>query len=473
MAQQPLATTLDLNDIQGDILSGLPKKTETYIFFDIQNVQAFKHALKQFAPLVKTTAQVLKDRAAIDEHKKHGHGGLIKMTAVNIAFSAFGLIKLGISQTDITALGSTAFANGQLKDSENLGDTGTGTGATFDPDWDPAFKKKIDGLIFVAGDSHASVDEKVGEIKHIFGHSILQIASIRGDVRPGKEAGHEHFGFLDGISNPSVIDFDKNPPPGPKPVRAGALLCGHPGDLTSTRPSWSFDGSFLVFRYLFQLVPEFDQFLRQNPVVEPGLSPEEGSELRGARFVGRWKSGAPIDVTPLKDDPALAKDPQRINNFQFTQNDQTRCPFAAHVRKTLPRADLEGPPFNIDLESRRITRRGVQFGPEVTDEEKRLNKTQHGRGLLFVSYQSSIENGFQFIQHSWANTKTFPPQNTGVTPGIDPIIGQADGAPRDVTGTNPVNVAETLTLPVNWVVPRGGEYFFSPSIKALKETLAA
>lgn len=51
------------------------------------------------------------------------------------------------------------------------------------------------------------------------------------------------------------------------------------------------DGSFLVFRFLFQLVPEFDKFLKENPVKVPGLSPEEGSELMGARLVGRWKSG--------------------------------------------------------------------------------------------------------------------------------------------------------------------------------------
>jgi len=71
-------------------------------------------------------------------------------------------------------------------------------------------------------------------------------------------------------------------------------------------------------------------------------------------------------------------------------------------------------------------RRGVQFGPELTAAEKSSGKTQHSRGLLFTCYQTSITNGFQFIQQceiyslihlflilrtllAWANTKGFPP----------------------------------------------------------------
>jgi deferrochelatase/peroxidase EfeB len=92
----------------------------------------------------------------------------------------------------------------------------------------------------------------------------------------------------------------------------------------------------------------------------------------------------------------------RNNNFHFAAetNFQKICPFAAHVRKTNPRADLEGlvPPQSI--ESRRIMRRGVQFGPEVTNEERKAGKTLHNRGLLFTCYQSSINDGFAFIQES-------------------------------------------------------------------------
>ena len=124
------------------------------------------------------------------------------------------------------------------------------------------------------------------------------------------------FGFQDGISNPAVIGFDTVIQPGPSPVQPGVIVTGKNGDPgLSIRKDWSTEGSFAVFRYLFQQVPEFDDFLTNNPVPKDGngkvLTPEEGSELVGARMVGRWKSGAPIDVSPFQDDPVLAADPTR------------------------------------------------------------------------------------------------------------------------------------------------------------------
>ena len=112
--------------------------------------------------------------------------------------------------------------------------------------------------------------------------------------------------------------------------------------------------------------------------------------------MGRWKSGAPIDITPLKDDPVLAADPQRNNNFQYDRASQERCPFAAHTRKMNPRSDLG----EAIVDPHRIIRRGIQFGPEVSPEERAAHRTQKERGLLFVSYQSSLSQGFQFLQKS-------------------------------------------------------------------------
>lgn len=110
--------------------------------------------------------------------------------------------------------------------------------------------------------------------------------------------------------------------------------------------------------------------------------------------------GAPLDLAPLQDDPVLAADPQRNNDFSYgfpeDFNTQDRCPFAAHVRKTNPRDDLES--LGISTENRRIIRRGIPFGPEVTPIEAQQGKTIQDRGLLFRCYQSVIPNGFQFIQ---------------------------------------------------------------------------
>ena len=171
------------------------------------------------------------------------------------------------------------------------------------------------------------------------------------------------------------------------------------------------------------------KFLTKNPLSKDGrgndLTPKEGSELLGARIVGRWKCGAPIDKSPFQDDPALGADSKRYinivlckhpgetdrfdllnrnNDFAYVNERASplRCPYAAHVRKTNPRDDLEVLPPGIKIpftvESRRIMRRGIPFGPELTKAEQESGKTIHGRGLLFNCYQTSITNGFQFIQ---------------------------------------------------------------------------
>ncbi|KAF5374348.1 hypothetical protein D9758_004699 [Tetrapyrgos nigripes] len=489
------ATTPDPHNIQGDIIVGIPKKTQTYFFFQIDgDPSLFRKALVDIVPLIKTAAQVQKDREALREHKRrHGHGGdgpgpLLKMTGTQIAFSNAGLVKMGISGVATPSSSdpkSDPFVKGQFRDAQNIGDAGTGDADNFKPAWDPAFgNANIDGVIFVGGDSHHSVNEKMEEIKRILGPSVKEVISIIGDTRPKNESGHEHFGFLDGISNPTIEGLDKNPLPGPKPIAAKHLITGQTSDANT--PPVIIDGSFLAFRYLFQLVPEFNEFLKSNPIKGKNLSDEEGSELLGARMVGRWKSGAPIDLTPNKDDPNLGNDSQRNhrnNNFFYTNEltvtmgDQTHCPFSAHTRKTNPRADFTEHGRGGDiLDSHRIARRGIQFGPEVTQEEANNKRTIHGRGLLFVCYQSDILNGFQFVQKSWANNPDFLDlalDNKGnkLSPGLDSIIGQNAESGRDVVGTDPADPDGKITIP-RFIVPRGGEYFFSPSITALRDIIA-
>lgn len=180
------------------------------------------------------------------------------------------------------------------------------------------------------------------------------------------------------------------------PVQPGVILLGRDGDEhQADRPAWAKDGSFLAFRFLQQLVPEFDRFLELNAprVNDPAANT---AELLGARFTGRWKSGAPIQVTPFKDDPKLAADPKRNNVFTFDQGNQEKCPFAAHVRKMNPRGDIP----NDAIARHRVMRRGIQYGPEVDPREKQQHKTEKDRGLLFVSYQSSLDQGFAFLQKS-------------------------------------------------------------------------
>lgn len=103
--------------------------------------------------------------------------------------------------------------------------------------------------------------------------------------------------------------------------------------------------------------------------------------------------GAPVALTPFEDDPTLGVDPERNNNFDY-ESTQEKCPFAAHSRKMFPRSDLTVEQDKVH----RIIRRAIAYGPELSQEEIDSKSTINDRGLLFVSYQSNIENGFQFLQ---------------------------------------------------------------------------
>jgi Dyp-type peroxidase family len=458
--------TLNFNNIQGDILQGLPKKFETFVFFDITNPTEFRQKLKSIIPLITTTAQAISDNEAIEAHKKKGNTSLLELVGTNIAFSHTGLLALGITDD----LGDPVFTAGQLADASNnfanngLGDPGVVTGSITDPAWDPAFKLTIHGVILITGDSLVTLQARSTQLDIILVGSVKKLITVSGNVRPGAEAGHEHFGFLDCLSQPPITGF-RNPNTGEDPTPPGIILLGEQGD-TVTRPAWATDSSFLVFRKLQQLVPEFNNFLNLNPIPDKGLTPAQGSELLGARFVGRWKSGAPIDRDPTQDNPADAADPNKVNDFDYSDDPaQVKCPFTAHLRKTNPRAGAV--PGLAAVRTRRIIRHGIPYGPEVDANEKTI--TLHDRGLLFTCYQSNLSNGFQFLQRTWANNPNFP--HTGN--GFDPIIGQEINDSRSTTGTDPQNVTSSLTLPKLFVVPRGGEYFLSPSISALKTKFAA
>lgn len=194
------------------------------------------------------------------------------------------------------------------------------------------------------------------------------------------------FGFMDGISNPAVSGFDTDVLPGQAVVPSGVILLKRPGD-TLSRPPWALDGTFMAFRKLQQRVPEFNAWTLANAVQDPArnLSQKGGAALLGARMFGRWKSGAPTDLAPFADDPALGADPTRNNDFDFSHpgeditSNQTQCPFSAHIRKVNPRADLS----ETQDVNHHAMRASIAYGPEVTDTENETSITTEDRGLAF------------------------------------------------------------------------------------------
>jgi deferrochelatase/peroxidase EfeB len=116
--------------------------------------------------------------------------------------------------------------------------------------------------------------------------------------------------------------------------------------------------------------------------------------------------------------------------------------------------DQGGPAITLRSQ---VLRRGITFGSryESPDDSE--------RGLLFLAYQTSIEQQFELLSRKWMNRPNAPEPSSG----HDLLVGQERGR-RTATLTAPgVGTVEISTERV-WVVPTGGGYFFSPSVTVLK-----
>jgi Dyp-type peroxidase family len=518
----PSAPALDLDQIQGDVLIGLQKNFERFIFFEIKDVQGFKRELRNsIASRITTTGKVLAQELELKRRKEQGDNSLIHLVGLNVGFTHNGMQKLAPGED----LKDPSFNTGAKNQANVLGDPFDDANPQKPPiTWLPEFlSDAIDGVFLVTGESENSVNDEARHVLSSLGSAIAVIYDETGHVRPGLARGHEHFGWLDGVSNPGVKGLT-DPFPGQRLIDAGAFVFGYPQPSpTAHRPpqpspdGLAKNGSFMVFRRLKQLVPEFTQFILMEAASVQGTDPNKNvvttgmdPVLLGARMVGRWKSGAPLALTPSQDDTTLGKDPTQNNNFDFS-DDQTerRCPFGAHIRKVNPRQDF-APQTNPNdptvqdtaVDPRRIMRQGIPFGPEVSAAEQSQMKTLEDRGLMFVCYQTSIPFQFEFLQHTWADNPNFispgavqkvHADGSTVTVGFDPIIGQNTpqnppspqppdpqaGQPQPRTADEPIpnyptgDVRSTLTIPQPFIVPTGGEYFFVPSISALKHELSA
>ncbi|KAI7239998.1 hypothetical protein KC343_g4327 [Hortaea werneckii] len=446
---------LQLDNIQGDILlNGLPKKAEIFLFFEITDPKTFCSKLKQVADEIAHTAHTSSSRDKIG--KKDGPG-IVDMAGANIAFSFRGLQKMAgaLANLDLKTQ-DAAFEAGMKKGAASLHDP-LKAGSTSEPAWEEAFgaPQNLHGVLFAAGSAQKNCQEKLDKVKSILGASMKVIATVSGKVRPGEMKGHEHFGFLDGISEPAVQGIDTSIPPGQDTIPQGVILCNRPGD-SAGHPAWMTDGSFLCFRKLKQNVSDWNKFL-----VDASNQLGTWSDQLGARLIGRWKSGCPVELSPEFDDAAIGADVKRNNKFEFTPNSNFKCPFGAHIRKMNPRGDLGRGVVN----QFRVLRRGIPYGEELKDDPN------GERGLLFVCYQSNISQGFQFLQQTWANAPRFRVEGAG----LDAVMGQDNNNKTvDMKGLFPQNKDKPLALSgINrFVVPKGGEYFFSPSMSALRTTLS-
>jgi Dyp-type peroxidase family len=295
--------------------------------------------------------------------------------------------------------------------------------------------------------------EHQAHLARISGVDVL--SSLDLDAIPPLDYARDHFGYRDRLSQPEIEGTGIEPTPGSgPPIKPGEFILGYPDEdgppAGLPQPEiLSRNGTYMAYRRLQEHVGAFREFLRQH-----GNTAAE-QEWVAAKLMGRWRSGAPLALAPETDDPSLAADPQRNNNFNYRQTDPFgyATPLGSHIRRMNPRDTA------VNIQRRRMIRRGATYGPALP-----AGASDDGvdRGIAAFVICASLVRQFEFAQNVWINDPNFHELGNE----RDPIIGNQDGTFDMTIPRRPVRKKIT-GLPAFTTV-KGGAYFFLPGLKALR-----
>jgi Dyp-type peroxidase family len=349
--------------------------------------------------------------------------------------------------------------------------------------------------------------------------SAIMAVGEDGVVRPTPK---EHFGFTDGFGNP--VFEGQYPPgrdklaavgggkimPGPEqrwePLATGEFLLGHPDEAqeipgASMPLAFSRNGTFVAYRKLHENVGSFRSYIADVAksyarVMDVGLV--EAAETVKAKMVGRWEDGVPLMAAPTYaawrafnerlEAAKKAGNKAEITamraayfNFRYRADPAgTTCPVTSHMRRVNTR-DMLDPTLTQDMfdpshpskkdpaswrgsvlnNRRRILRRGLPYGTSAPDSDDSGN-----HGIIFMVVCASLFRQFEFVQQQWVQ------YGLDVNAGndTDPLLGNHDEhakfvIPADPGSGKPPFICDRLP---QFVECRGGDYFFMPSMNALR-----
>lgn len=494
-AEEPL----ELAEIQGLVLSGYGERPcAKYVIFAIDDV-----------PRARAWLGGLVDRLQYGEFIETAKGGppFLADVCLNVGFTYAGFARLGLSQPTLLGFAGS-FRSGMAAPhrARQLGDDGESAPERWL--WGGPHCDEVHGvlLVFAGSDDGEPTEDALclaASEREVHGDHGLRVLSVRNTLPTQRNNRAEHFGFADGISNPTLAGLVRSHKHDVIPD--GEVLLGYRnaygkyglsplvaaddtlGELLPEsrskqgRRDFGRNGSYLVFRELAQDVATFWQFAEQAAAALP--EPKDAIWL-ASRFVGRWPNGAPVTQFPELDDPHRESHENAFGYHHHADFFGAACPIGSHIRRTNPRDTLlpipHDPPPSEDIADRalaarresmanrhRLMRRGRSFGARRSEHfDLAALKQPDGvaRGLHFLCFVANIRRQFEFVQSTWV----INPHFAGLSRDPDPLLGARRSHPFE---------AQSFTLPgcparfvdglPRVVETRGGAYFFMPSRRAL------
>jgi deferrochelatase/peroxidase EfeB len=436
-------------------------------------------------------------------------------TALQVAFTVDGLKELRVPNEAIQGF-APEFLSGMAGDesrSRRLGDVGENAPAK----WRWGRADRTPHLAIMMYGKQGAMQQCEAEFKG----PLWDTAFEELDRLPTSDLGEvEPFGFVDGISQPTVDWEGKRRIKGDQleysnVVSLGEFLLGYSNEYNefTDRPlldpnskaaapllpaldqpqkkDLGRNGTYLVIRQLVQDVRGFWQFADKATA----SNPEERTRLAEA-MIGRAVDGSPL--LPLRNQPidGVGSDEKDRGYNQFTFDSDpagARCPFGSHIRRANPRnADFPNPVngaishliqtlgfsrkgLRDDLMSparfHRLLRRGREYGPGLSPHDALQPKPdkEDERGLHFICINGNIARQFEFVQGAWLMSTKF----NGLSEESDPMMGDrapVAGCPLPDMFSIPreSGLRKRCNNVPQFVTVRGGAYFFLPSLRALR-----
>jgi Dyp-type peroxidase family len=429
---------LEIDDIQSGALRPRPAPyVATYIALRIDEARAGRELMQRVANVVTSAANPTSPLAD---------------TWVSVALTHHGFKALGVPQEALDSF-SWEFRQGMAARAKDLGDTGESAPEHWEK---PLGTADVHVIIVAVSPDEARLETVLERARKTY-REMSGIEAIWRQNCHALPTETEPFGYRDGISHPA-IEGSGIPGSNPKeqPFKAGEFILGYPDEMGGTQKTvpeiLGRNGTYVVFRKLHQRVAEFRRFLKSHS------DGPEAEELMAAKMMGRWRSGAPLALCPLHDDPALGADPRRNNDFLFQADDPIgfKTPCGSHIRRANPRdAQIAGM-----ARIHRMIRRGTAYGPPLP--EGVVEDDGADRGLMFAFVGAHLGRQFEFVQSEWINDGIF----FGGGDDKDPITGSNGEAGSFTVPRKPVR--KRLHGIPQFVVTRGGEYCFMPGMRALR-----